>query len=541
MLNRHLIRLTLLTVITSAAFAQQPAPNAMSLAKLEQQIRSVAARSQKATVGIIGLVGMGSGAVIDKQGLVLTNAHVAAAAPWAVIVFSDGRRLQARRVGIHFARDLALYQLPKGTYEAFSFGKRPAKGEWVLALGHPGGVKADSLPSLSAGQVTGTVESVAVYGVLNYGGGIESDVAIYSGNSGGPMVDLTGKLVGINGAMNPSTGAAFSLSPKIIHTVLPLLRKGGITLQPGLTLRTDRFPLSAIYGAYSRMVKQAIAQRLKATPQPQLPIKPEQLAQLRRGLTRKLRTPAKRIWERRHAAARQKRLTAAFAAQLERSRAAVLQLVDDQGQPIGLATVIAPGFAVTRVESARGSHVTLQLGKRKLRAKVIRVDTDGGLALLDVGDAGRALAAAKLGTIGSWLVSAGARGKGLAVGVLSVRKRKVRASAARLIASLGQQQMMKRMIDFLKKTPGWLGLRKLARLLEQNQRRGNVMELGNLPRAYPEVFQHDGPIHPTRMGGPVLDRQGRWVGINLARAHHGTTYAVTARRVLHLFAKELSK
>jgi serine protease Do len=168
--------------------------------------------------------GSGSGFIIDAAGYVLTNYHVIEGADRVTVTLDDGRALRAEVVGVDPAIDVALLRIaardplpvaPLGNSEALRVG------EWVCAIGNP----------------LGYVHSVTV-GVVSFLGRkifdpsldafIQTDAAISFGNSGGPLIDSRGQVVGINTAISaqaPSIGFAVPISQVI--EVLPQLREQG--------------------------------------------------------------------------------------------------------------------------------------------------------------------------------------------------------------------------------------------------------------------------------------------------------------------------
>ena len=187
-----------------------------SASRLEDRVSRTAEAARGRTVLVVGVIGMGSGAVITPRGRVITNAHVVAGARYAVCRWSGGKQRLMRRLGIDYGQDLALLE-PAEAVEAplpcFTWrGAPPGEGTWVLGLGFPGGYRGDDWAVASLGQITGSAaSSTRVNGVFAYDGALRSDTPIFSGNSGGPLVDLDGRLIGLNGAADIQAARALTI------------------------------------------------------------------------------------------------------------------------------------------------------------------------------------------------------------------------------------------------------------------------------------------------------------------------------------------
>lgn len=150
-------------------------------------------------------VSVGSGVVIDDAGTILTNLHVARSAPRLKVVFFDGTETDARIIGARPDLDLAIIKpdvLPDDLMPA-TLGSSDAlrPGDEVVAVGFPFGIG----PSASAGVVSGLVRVLEREGEVTMRNLIQFDAAANPGNSGGPLVNADGEVVGIVTAiLNPS-------------------------------------------------------------------------------------------------------------------------------------------------------------------------------------------------------------------------------------------------------------------------------------------------------------------------------------------------
>jgi serine protease Do len=170
------------------------------LKRVEAKSRAVASRVLGATVGVINLslagngrLGEGSGVVVSEDGLVLTVGHVIAQPGCELtVVFPDGRRAAAKALGANFARDSGLAKITEpGKWPHVEMGHsddiRP--GAWCMALGHPGGIQQGRTPPIRLGRVLNSGKDAKF---------LVTDATIISGDSGGPLFDLDGRVIGIH-------------------------------------------------------------------------------------------------------------------------------------------------------------------------------------------------------------------------------------------------------------------------------------------------------------------------------------------------------
>ncbi len=171
---------------------------------------------------------LGSGFLIDGSGLIVTNNHVIADADEIVANFRDGRSLAAEVVGIDEKTDLALLRLvdKADNLKAAKFGRsdRLRVGDWVLAIGNPFGFGG----TVTLGIVSALDRDINSGPYDHY---IQTDAAINRGNSGGPLFNVGGEVVGINTAiMSPtggSIGIGFAVPSEIAVPVIEQLRRFG--------------------------------------------------------------------------------------------------------------------------------------------------------------------------------------------------------------------------------------------------------------------------------------------------------------------------
>ncbi len=170
---------------------------------------------------------LGSGFVIDGAGLIVTNNHVIEGAKEIYVALQNGRRLKATVAGRDAKTDIALLRVqPTKPLVALSFGNSDAAkaGDWVLAIGNPFGLGG----SVSAGIISARNRQLDAE---LYDDFIQTDAAINRGNSGGPLFDMDGKVVGVNSAMlSPSGGSigiGFAIPSNTVATIVAQLRQHG--------------------------------------------------------------------------------------------------------------------------------------------------------------------------------------------------------------------------------------------------------------------------------------------------------------------------
>ncbi len=151
---------------------------------------------------------LGSGVIVDAgRGIIITNAHVVANADHITVKLRDGRKLDAKRVGVDAETDVAVIQVPAGGLTALEFGNsdRLKVGDFVVAIGNPFGLDQ----TVTSGIVSALGRSGL--GIEGYEEFIQTDASINPGNSGGALVDLQGQLVGINTAIFSQSGGSVGI------------------------------------------------------------------------------------------------------------------------------------------------------------------------------------------------------------------------------------------------------------------------------------------------------------------------------------------
>lgn len=178
---------------------------------------------------------VGSGFILTSDGYIVTNNHVVAGAEEITVFLTDRREYRAQIVGLDEPSDLAVLKIDAQGLPAVELGDSDEVrvGDWVLAIGSPFGLEF----SAAAGIVSAKGRSIPGNSRYNYMSFIQSDVAINQGNSGGPLFNLEGEVIGINSQILSSTGTSngisFSIPSNVARNVIDQLRDSG-TVQRGL-------------------------------------------------------------------------------------------------------------------------------------------------------------------------------------------------------------------------------------------------------------------------------------------------------------------
>lgn len=177
--------------------------------------------------------GQGSGFVVDKDGNIVTNAHVIHGAEQVEVTFSDGTIRKAEVIGEDLNSDLAVVrveELPEGI-EPLALGdmEELQVGQTVVAIGNPFGLEG----TLTVGVISALGRNIPALTPFNIPASIQTDAAINPGNSGGPLLNLAGEVIGVNaqietgGTSRSNSGVGFAIPVSIVKVVVPDLIETG--------------------------------------------------------------------------------------------------------------------------------------------------------------------------------------------------------------------------------------------------------------------------------------------------------------------------
>lgn len=233
----------------AATVAAAPLPEPASITDLERAFERAAQRVAPSVVSITSareldedlppflrpfapeggeLRGVGSGVIVDERGHILTNNHVVAGASTLLIRLDDDREYEAEVVGVDPKTDLAVIHIDAPRLEPAHLGtsKSVRVGQWVLAAGSPFGLSRTVTAGIVSATGRGSMD------ITEYGDFIQTDAAVNQGNSGGPLIDLQGHVIGVNTAIASTTGGSngigFAIPIDLARGIMEQLIEGGV-------------------------------------------------------------------------------------------------------------------------------------------------------------------------------------------------------------------------------------------------------------------------------------------------------------------------
>ena len=184
----------------------------------------------------------GSGFIISENGYILTNAHVVSGAAAVDVLFSDGEKKTAQVVGSDVTTDIAVLKVEGENYPALPIGDSSTLrvGEYVIAIGNP--LSAYELyGTVTFGIISATAREINIDGFVNTF--LQTDAAINFGNSGGPLINMAGQVIGMNTAKSITAGydtRGNAISAEGIGFALPIqnvMEIANVILQKGSVVR----------------------------------------------------------------------------------------------------------------------------------------------------------------------------------------------------------------------------------------------------------------------------------------------------------------
>jgi serine protease Do len=199
--------------------------------------------------------GLGSGFIVSPDGYILTNAHVVSDASEVTVTLTDRREFSAKVVGIDKASDVALIKIAATGLSIVRFGD-PAKlrpGQWAIAIGSPFGFEN----SVTAGVISAIGRPLTDGSNSSYVNFIQTDAAVNPGNSGGPLFNIDGEVIGINSQIYSRTGGymgvSFAIPIDMALNVKDQLQKSGKVIRSriGVSVQDIRQQLALSFGLSS--------------------------------------------------------------------------------------------------------------------------------------------------------------------------------------------------------------------------------------------------------------------------------------------------
>ncbi|NQU26001.1 MAG: trypsin-like peptidase domain-containing protein, partial [Candidatus Nealsonbacteria bacterium] len=219
--------LSILTALSAppALFAAEdgltvPAPkNVDELKSIQAQVQKVVAKVLPCTVGVQIGAARGSGVIVSEDGIVMTAGHVVGEPGKDVtFFFADGKTAKGKTLGMYKTADAGLMKIAdEGKWPFVEKGRSGdlKLGAWCVAVGHPLGYQKERPPVVRVGRVLRSGETV-----------IQTDCPLVGGDSGGPLFDLEGRVIGINSRIGGSTSSNFHVPVDVFHDCWDRLLKG---------------------------------------------------------------------------------------------------------------------------------------------------------------------------------------------------------------------------------------------------------------------------------------------------------------------------
>ncbi len=215
-------------------------PGAAPADARSRSVRAIYAAAKRSVVPVrvrgATSAGSGTGFIIDKGGVIVTNAHVVAAAEQVQVRLTDSSSyIDAKVVGTDISSDLAVLHVDSSAASKLvplqlADSDKVRVGDQALAIGYPLGLNRSA--SASAGIVSGLGRSIDAANHFSIDKVIQTDAAINPGNSGGPLLDSAGRVIGVNaailtaGAGGGSVGIGFAVPSNTLREVVPRLESG---------------------------------------------------------------------------------------------------------------------------------------------------------------------------------------------------------------------------------------------------------------------------------------------------------------------------
>ena len=175
----------------------EPPETIQDLKAMQERFRSLATKLVPCTVGLRVGGAQGSGVIISEDGYVLTAGHVSGQAGRTVtVILHNGKQLKGKTLGGDFELDAGLIKIEdKGEWSYAEMGKSKdlGRGQWCVSIGHPGGYRPERSAPVRVGRI-----------LDNRANGIRTDCMLVGGDSGGPLFDTQGKIIGINSRIGAS-------------------------------------------------------------------------------------------------------------------------------------------------------------------------------------------------------------------------------------------------------------------------------------------------------------------------------------------------
>lgn len=595
----------------SSAFDKAAPENLNDLKVMEEQVRKVVAKVLPCTVNVRDGGGQGSGVIVSADGYVLTAGHVSRDAGRTVdVTLNNGRKVKAKTLGANHYIDSGLLKIiDKGQWPFAEMGHSAdlKPGQWVITAGHPGGYNPSRGTVVRLGRV---LCSSPEY--------VRTDCTIVGGDSGGPVFDINGKVVGIHSRIGAPLSANIHVPVDTYRETWDRLIKGDVWGDGYLGFSADRKADAKAAGCkVSDIAKDSPAAKAglevgdvvvgfdgkKVGTIKGLGLLVRDAAvgskvaldvEREGGISTLTVTVGKRDRDqladtggsvKLESYKSSSKVLEAFRALEDKARASTVKVLCD-GKMAALGTVVgAEGFVLTKNSELKGSALTCKLPDgEEAKAAVVGVDDSFDLAMLKVDAKGLVPVQwdeSKKAPVGFWVASAGTSERPVGIGVVSVPLRKgghdlsrsgylgiqlaeaeggvkiseVMPNTAASKAGLKANDIVigfgGKSVTDVQKFIEAVGAHKPGEEVKLRIKRGELEKditatLGKRPvepsradiqntmggplsarrAGFPTFIQHDTVLKPQECGGPVIDLDGRAVGVNIARAGRVESYAI---------------
>jgi serine protease Do len=479
------------------------------LKALEERVKRVVAKVIPATVGVQVGSARGSGVIVSPDGLVMTAGHVVGKPNLpATFFFADGRTAKGTTLGVYETADAGLMKITEGSpWPAVEQGSSTTLevGSWCVATGHPLGYQPGRPPVVRVGRVL-RVRS----------GSIQSDCPLVAGDSGGPLFDLDGKLIGIHSRIGGAIEQNLHVPVDIFKEHWQRLLKGD-AWEDTIPSRESQ-PIKALFRPVVSEAARCVV-RIKCDDREVALgsiVGPDGWV-----LTKASELKGKvlcRLSDGREFEARIVGISQPFDLAMLKINAHDLPVIPwsekkpvvgqwlaaagPQQEPLALGVLSAPERRIPPASGAVG--IVLKLADGKVTNQIDRVfpQSPAERAGLKDGD-----------------VITHVNGQPTPTGqelIQAIRSHRP-GDTVRLNVRRGEQTLAIPVKLAPLEAPG-------------NQRRDQLNRIGGVSQRYddfPAVLQHDGVLRPADCGGPLVDLSGKVVGINIARAGRTETYSIS--------------
>jgi serine protease Do len=508
---------------TAAPNKAAPPKTIDELKAFEQQVEKIVAQVSPSTVGLQIGGGRGSGVIVSEDGLVMTAGHVVTRPNMRVtITFSDGKTAVGRTLGRDVPDDAGLIRITtpgKWPYAELGQSGGLKEGTWCLALGHPGGYQAGRPPVVRLGRILRNVEDA-----------LQTDCTLISGDSGGPLFDLEGKVIGIHTSIGESTDLNLHIPVDIFRDNWNRLLRGEMMWRTELHGR-DSNEVKAVF-------RQIVAEAGRSTVRIRCNGVDAALGAVVGAdgwiITKASQLSGRivcRLYNNRDYAARTIGVSQQYDLAMLKIEATGLPTVQwskaepvvgqwlavpgPAGEPLGVGVLSVTQRKIPPINGMLG--VVLQTGEGA-EARITRVypNSAAEIAGLKIGD------------------------------VITHVNGKATATANDLIAAIKQLHAgdsvrlnVKRGESTLAIPARLLSMEAMASATQEEMNRSGV-GVSQRRDDFPAVLQHDTVVRPVDCGGPLVDSSGKVIGINIARGGRTETYCVSAEVVTGLLADLMS-